>query len=407
MVDLLEPDPRVSALASKIGMLPEENRIRVLNHSPNQWIRMHDVQYRFVLVNLPGPHTLNLNRYYTDAFLKQISGMLEPDAVVVWALPPVANYLSPSGALTVATVFSTGALFFDHRIMLPGEHTYLLMSQSPLSEDIEHLLSKKDLDNLYVNPWYFDPFTFESRIRNIKETIPFTRAVNTLEKPEAFRHYINWWLDRFNFGSFAWILLVILMAGGLLLTSTRPGFSGMYIMGVAGSGMELTCLLALQIFTGFLYQLTGLMIALFMAGLAAGSLMVAPSGYVSARKSHLMHLLLISLLAFITGWIIHVAGSASSSPLIFPWILFVINFAAAFLVGSYFRAQALSLPSTGDPGGKLYGVDLLGAAMGSLLIPLVLIPAAGLVSTMIILACLGLISLVTETFHLSRIPAAT
>jgi predicted membrane-bound spermidine synthase len=74
-------------------------------------------------------------------------------------------------------------------------------------------------------------------------------------------------------------------------------------------------------------------------------------------------------------------------------VFFAAAFAAAFLVGSQF-ALAASLLRTGavSAASDLYGLDLLGSAIGAIAVSVVLIPLLGILEVCVVLGVLSLLA---------------
>jgi len=54
----------------------------------------HTDGYDLVMVNLPYPSTLQLNRYYTAEFFQMVQGILSDDAILVVRCPGILTYMS-------------------------------------------------------------------------------------------------------------------------------------------------------------------------------------------------------------------------------------------------------------------------------------------------------------------------
>jgi len=72
-LDLAEPDYQIFKMARKLGLINDPSPpIRHIRKNLNSWINNPDIQYDIILIMLPGPQNLSLNRFYTAEFFKQI-----------------------------------------------------------------------------------------------------------------------------------------------------------------------------------------------------------------------------------------------------------------------------------------------------------------------------------------------
>ncbi len=165
--------------------------------------------------------------------------------------------------------------------------------------------------------------------------------------------------------------------------------------GFFGMGLNLIFIFAYQSFYGLIFSHIALLATAFMAGLAIGAyLMTSFLGKIKkevrlfSRIEMTMagfSLLLMPLFMFINS------GQNYS----LAWLIFVFSFVAGVFAGLefplankiYFKKYSFSAA------GNLYASDLMGACLGSLLVPIVLIPMVGILETFILLAILKLFSM--------------
>ncbi|MBC7225116.1 MAG: hypothetical protein H5T59_12740, partial [Anaerolineae bacterium] len=81
-----------------------------------------EARYDLVLVNVPYPSTLLLNRFYSREMFLLADALLADDGVLAFALPGSLNYLSPGQQALHKMVQATLGAVFPHVRALPGEH---------------------------------------------------------------------------------------------------------------------------------------------------------------------------------------------------------------------------------------------------------------------------------------------
>jgi len=147
----------------------------------------------------------------------------------------------------------------------------------------------------------------------------------------------------------------------------------MYFAASSLAGFEIIMLLVLQLTIGNMYQLSGIIIASLMAGLAAGSgsdLRIIRD--MRVKVIALALLLFYIVVAFFLDPILSVSGMAPATVLIVAIVLI-----PSFLTGYLFRKLTIA-DNTGSLSASVYSSDLAGSALGFILISGVLIPIFGI-----------------------------
>ena len=190
-------------------------------------------------------------------------------------------------------------------------------------------------------------------------------AVNRDISPVLYFYHLQNWLSQFPgrlrlFGS-------VLLAGlGVYLWRLRPVSFVIFAGGFAGAALEIVLLFGVQIACGALYQQLGVVIAVFMAGLAAGAW--------QARRWPARRLTGLALgvagLSVIIPAVLHTAGNLP--------VLMMVTFGLAVLVGMEFPVAARAEGSSGAAtASRLYSADLVGACLGAGLAGTLFIPLLG------------------------------
>ncbi len=153
---------------------------------------------------------------------------------------------------------------------------------------------------------------------------------------------------------------------------------------------EVTLMTLYQNVSGYVYAQAGIIIALFMAGIATGSY-ISDSSNAESRfrlfknpiKALATILIMTAGLCLALTWLIRATDVLRSLPgvgLIFGLMIFI----AGILVGSAFVLFGECLPKwrKGRPGAWFYAADLLGACAGAVCTSTFLIPAFGMIRTL-------------------------
>jgi len=348
-----------------------------------------------VLINLPDPETIQLNRFYTIEFFGALKRVLTDSAVVSISLLPAAEYQGPEARSTSSVLYATLRRTFANVLVVPGARNHFLASDGALDVRIGRLIEQRKVATTYVNRYYLDDRMLERRSAEIMQSFDSTAPINTDFEPVSYYRQLAYWLSYFGVSPGVWILLA---AATILLLIWR--FSvvgvGMFVGGLVGVSLEIILLLVFQTLAGSLYSMTGIVITAFMAGLAAGSwfarrffpaagmrtfagiqlgvgavCVLLPGLFMALREADIQSggiQALFSLLAFLLA------------------VLFGMEFAVASSVRGGTVASAVS---------ELYGLDLAGSAFGALMISVYAIPLLGVTRVSILL---GLVSAAAAMF---------
>jgi spermidine synthase len=401
-VSYAEQDPLVLEMLAR---LPAPLTRHELTHHA---VRVHAVEGRLflkreraswdvVIVNLPAPGSLMLNRYYTVEFFGLVRSRLAAGGILALSLPGSEVMLSQELADLNGTVGAALRSAFRHVRVLPGTRNLLLASDG----------------EAFVSAW--EPDTLEGRL--------VRRAISTdlVSGP-----YIRYRMDQARFGSFAeriggagvpnrdalpratfaamrqfsrltspGVARVLEAADRLPASAWAGGLAGLALIllavqrwrrapvyrgyaavtaGFAGMVMSVALILAFQVVHGDVYQHIGVLTALFMLGAATGSIWAARR---SGGELLALEMAFLGLLAAAWGGVVSGAWVAAGTSPIYPLTV---------LVGAMTGAQySLVVACLGAGPGRIgfaaasvYLLDLAGAIAGAALAGIILIPTLGL-----------------------------
>ncbi len=388
-VDCIELNPKLIALGLKYKLLPEDSRVHIVYGDGKRFISNTETKYDAVIMAIPDPSSLQINRYYTTEFLAELKEQLKPEAVVLYGVSSTGNYVSETQANKLAVLINTLKQHFLTVEILPGEKDYLLASDSPLSLSISSLYSLRPIENIYVNSDYIDDASILSRSKLISQNLSKIQAVNTNNHPLPVFFDTMRFVSQFyakNKGVIYFPLFLLLLP----LFFMKPESTGMYTAGISGASIEILLIFSFQIIYGYVYSALGLIVAIFMGGLATGSLL----GYrLKTAKVHfpliqLCLMLFLIILPFLLKLFDHKAN-----PFVLWPVFVLITFIPSVLVG-YLYVVASSLHTT-DPAKSapvVYAADLLGSSLGIIATTILLVPLMGIRSSCYLLAALNLLA---------------
>lgn len=369
-----------------------DERVRVITEDARAFLRSATTIYDAVLLNMPEPSTVQLNRFYTAEFFESVKTRMSRDAVLSLGMLSATDYQSDDARRMNSTIAGTLRRFFRHVLIVPGQRTYMLASDSTLDIRIGRLVKQSGIATTFVNQYYLDDQDLERRSLLIDGTLDPGAPVNRDFTPVAYYRQMVHWLNYFR--SNIWI--VGLFAGALVALGIRhvnAVSAGLFSGGFAASCIEVLILIAFQTLCGYVYQMLGIIITVFMGGLAFGAIARKHLVRTVSFRSYSLTQLSIALYALVLAAIFLTVGR-NNVPLPLVLTVFpILTFLIAVLVGLEFSiAASLRDGETSAVASELYAIDLIGSALGALLVTTVLIPSVGLVGVCFIVAALTLLT---------------
>ena len=453
-VDYVELDPLVIELARTF--LPKNNalndpRVKVITRMDGRlFMKKGDTKYDVLIINLPEPHTAQLNRFYTMEFYIEAKNRLKDKGILSFCLQSNPNYISQEQAELYLTLKRTLEHVFENVEITPGETNFFLASaqKGMLSLDWQKLmkrLKERKIDASYLQEYYLFSELSEERIeffkKGLEQADTFPRqcigaGINRDFHPIAYYYNMILWstYSRWNLktlfkainpgvifkGAVFFYLLLLIPLCIKLIKRKIPGWGVLTCVATSGFAeinFQIVTLLSFQILYGYVYYKLGIVLTSYMAGLILGGWLITRRlnsttslrGATATRQSHrgTNHKLFIKTQVAISIY-----------PLILPFLFFVFSKAKgdfSFWLGSnifpflpiipgiiggfqFPLANSLYINSvrtkTGSSAGLTYGLDIFGACIGAILTSVFLIPVIGIPMTCLLVAGLNLTGLI-------------
>ena len=389
-VTCVELDPRMIEAGHRL--LPAnlaDPRLHLVATDGRRFVQRTAARFEVVILDLPDPTTFQLNRFFTAEFYASVKHILVPGGVLGFGLGRYENYVSPELAQLLSSAHRTARSAFAHVRMIPGGRVYFLASDGPLDLDIAARLERRGLAAQLVNRHYLTATLASDRLTDLDRAVAHPADLNTDFNPVLCYYGLRHWLSQFALPSrFLGAALAVALAAYLIRLPAVPRV--LFASGFAAAALEVVLLLVFQIFYGSLYQQVGLVVTVFMAGLALGAWQAAGRAVAGPAQRGLIRF------AFV------VAALAALLPLVLPRLaglgdvagqgaMLLITFVLAAMVGAQFPLAAAA--STGEVtpvAARLFSADLVGAALGALLVSAWLIPVVGLTTVCLLTAGLNL-----------------
>jgi spermidine synthase len=377
-------------------------RIRVVATDGRLFIKQTDRHFDVVIVDVPDPSTSQLNRFYTAEFFAEVKRVLSKDGVLSFTLGRYENYVSQQLAQMLASAHRTLRRSFANALAVPAGRVFFLASDGALHADIAARIEQARVPTLCVKRSYLDAMLTPDRMADIQRAVSQPAAVNEDFSPVLYYYHLRYWMSQFR-GSFGVLEAALILMLVLYLLRMRAVPLVIFVSGFAASALQVVLLLAFQILYGSLYQQLGVIVTMFMAGLAVGA-------FAAPRISLLRQKRALAWLAFaIAGFaallplalsLLNRMGGGVTSLLAVQFAIPALTFALAALVGMEFPiASHAQFDGGAATASRLYTADFVGAFLGALLPSTFLIPVLGVATVCLLTAGLNVIGGVAVLFR--------
>jgi len=417
------PDQEVAPL--------DDRRVTVHHVDGRYFVKNAPTGYDVVVLDLPGPRSAQLNRFYSLEFFQEVRQILRDDGILVFEISSSEAHPTPEQRLLLASLRKTARIAFPEVSLLPGDMCYFVLSAGrPPVTDASAILERLEeagIERTYIHgamlhsrlhPWRSAQLEKallekEEQVGTNRDFSPIGYLYDLGQWSAQFRGPFRNWVGKVIVANRWWayalpIALLVLLGTGKWLFGGKacyragapkpyevvvpiPGLGSIpcqdsrFAVGtaVAATGIseivfQVTVLVSFQVMYGYLFYRLGIMVAAFMAGLGVGSFCLWRRGKLAARAAWL--------------WFLRVHMVILLYPLVLPVLFrfpprsefFMFLPAIAGFLGGLEFPLAVRLWQRGDRGvgkaaGVLYALDLFGACVGAGIVGPFLMPLLGLV----------------------------
>jgi spermidine synthase len=433
-VDYAEIDPAMLKLAARWVTAADRRALadpRVTQHAVDGRILVKAAargarpRYDAIVLLLPDPSTALLNRYYTQEWYAEARRALNPGGVLAWEMSSSRHYLRPALRLLDTSILAAAGASFPGRALMTGDDTLAVVvggAGAELTDDPGETRRRMQARGI-VSPLFaaaiadrLDPYSRDYVIRELGNGVP--GAPNRDLFPTAYFNAQATWVGLYypdlEFASMGlakltpghlwrwgrWAGLGLLLLGAWRPVRRAYAPLAMAVSGLVGMVLTLCVVYAFQAFEGYVYHQVGVLMGMFMVGLAAGA-WVAPGGRRPGRGWGLMAAQLgMGALALCLPALLTVAGGLGDTRA--AWATSPVMALLMAVVGLAVGVQfPLALRALGAAAGSartaalVYAADLAGSAVGAATAGAVLIPVLGISATCTAcgVLCLGMAGL--------------
>lgn len=393
VVDYVELDPAVLEAGRRFA--PEsldDPRIRAHATDGRLLVRSGAGPYDVVIADVPDPSTSQLNRFYTREFFAEVKGRLAPDGVFSVSCGAYENYLSPELADLVAVTHRTLRERFERVLMLPAARIVFLASDGPLSAEVAQRIESHGVKTHFVRREYLEGTVTEERIAALRRAVRDDAPINRDFNPVLYFRHLRYWMSQFQV-RFGMLVAAFGALGAVCAVRARPVTLAVFSAGFAASALHVVLLLGFQVLFGCVYHRVGLIVTMFMAGLAIGAGMMNRRLDRWDRRGLAWLALLLAGYAAALPAVLSGLGRAAAAPALDVALQIAVLLLAlmpAVLVGMVFPlAGKAAFGGVSATAARLYTADYLGAALGAMAVSTLLIPLWGVTAVCMLAAALN------------------
>lgn len=371
--------------------IPPSVNLTIENKDAFRYLRNKKEHSDIVILLLPPPSTLSLNRFYTTDFYNEIKKLLTSGGVFMCSPGPGENYLNKEAVNLYSSVYNSLKEVFRYVKPVVGNKLYFIASDMELSVSFCKLAEEKGIKNIYVSSDFLADDIIEKRSNEVASLLDRDVRVNRTAFPVATLYVQNYDFSK-NPGEKIPTLVVIILIFASPVLSVRRRDILMYFSASALAGFEIIILFTIQITVGNMYQFTGIIIATLMAGLAAGA---------GSNQKFLNSLSLNTKAFFLLIYYVIIAFSydsltALNGAVIISLVIITSVLIPSFMTGHLFRVLTSPSNNRTSPG-MTYSADLAGSAMGFILVTGVTVPLLGIRVSIFFISLLILIGILFGT----------
>ncbi|MGD0754710.1 MAG: hypothetical protein ABR927_06570 [Bacteroidales bacterium] len=357
-------------------------KVIVVNRDAYRYISKSTESVDVIILLVPPPSTLLLNRYYTTEFFAAVKRRLNPDGIFMCSPGPGDDYYNKESLNLYSSIYNSLAANFKNVKPVAGNKLYFIASDKPISLSFCQLVDKRHIKNIYVSSDFLEDDLITAKSDKINALIDRGIKQNRSSFPVACLHSQSYQFSK-NLGEKIPAIVLMFIIFALPVTTIKRRNLLMYFSASALAGFEIIILLSLQIMIGNMYQLTGLIIAGLMTGLAVGSgINFRLLNTISLRNKVILLILFYIIFGTIYNYMLEL-----KSGLLAIVVIILSGFLPAFFTGHIFREL------TGKTEGMeispaIYSADLAGSAFGFIFVSGFAVPVFGIQASVFLLAAL-------------------
>jgi len=435
-IDYTELDPLIIGMLEKYASRLtqkelNDRRVNIINLDGRFFVMNTTNKYDVALIGLSKPADLSINRLFTLEFFLLIKKRLHRDGILAFYLPGSLTYLSNQIRDINGCILNGLKSTFSYVRIIPGDYNIFLASDSEYVMDVSPDLITQKIKQYNIKtdilvPAYLDYRLDEKRLEWFIQSLKgATRKINRDFSPFAVFETLILWNKQFspgflpiletmgnlNLKVIAMSILLITFILFLLfyykrnLTKLALAYS-IATTGFFGMLINLVLIFGFQVVYGYLYHKIGLLMSIFMTGIALGSILMTRK--LDKVKNSLNLFIQLEVTIILFSYLLALAITRLTAYAHFSSLIFTaLFFTSGVLLGLEFplvsKMYLQKESGVGRVAGLLYFSDLLGGCVAAILGAVVFLPVLGLFNTCMVIIFVKLSSLLLLGFFAKRL----
>jgi spermidine synthase len=239
--------------------------------------------------------------------------------------------------------------------------------------DIPAVLKRKGIATTYISGYFYGNLT-PARIDALNKSMDPSIPRNIDDKPYLMRLMFSQWFEKFQTSPTFFFIAFAALAAVYLYRSNREEFV-LFSTGVTVMGSEILVVFAFQIYFGYIYSQIGIIITLFLAGLLPGAWL---GNRLRGWEKRILILSELILIALPVLFILALDTFAERLP---EFFYLAYGFGVSLVCGFQFPVALHLRGNDNTAATRSFSADLMGAACGTLMTSVILLPYAGILWT--------------------------
>lgn len=402
-ITYVELDPLLYTMGAQ--HIPMNNdygeKVQIVFGDARFYIKNTRTAYDVVIVNLPDPVNAQLNRFYTREFFFESRAIVREGGIFSLRITAPADIIGTLYGELLHTVKKSLHQTYDNVLMLPASQmTYLASDHAIDAQTIRaHLrqcIETRNLDLQYVNTYFFDYELTPEKIEYVRHRVEDSKGtVNTDLNPVCYYYATILWGGVISesmrnvfvrlFHINPWLFFIPLILVFPFYRRRSIVYVSVIAVGASEISAEVLLIVLFQIFYGYLYGWIGAIIASYMFGLAIGVFLYVKTplfkGHPVTVLSNVEFVMALYFIIMLAIAIVPVPGANVLIP--------VLIFFGGVIGGLHFPLSVAIVSQ--EKAGIIYGVDLIGSALGALITAILLIPIIGIQFTLLLFVALNVL----------------
>ncbi len=414
-LDCLDINPVLSALSRGRVKLKEKEKVNFIVDDPRLYLSETEKKYDCIIMNMPAPSNIALNRYFSLEFFKLIGEHLTGRGIFSFRIPSRADILSPRIAQFNSCIINTLDLAFGNWLLIPSDSMIIIAS---LNKNISpgDLIKNFQAHNILTDYFTIHHLKYsldEERMNYLKSKLEKGVDINSDFNPQGFLYYSLIEQAKFyprllinipkvrNLIAIIFVILALFISGFGASSKKVLLLPNASIVGFSSIGLSAVIFVLFQLYSGALFWKLGILTGIFMAGLSVGAFLInlnLEKIFKIKRPLPVFYFLwFLFLIFFVAG--IRFLGQHPYAEFIF----YGYSFISGVLTGSLYPILSkLMLANQANPknlAASIYTADLAGAALGTFIFSIFFIPFLGVQLSLLMIIFLIFVWGLKECFN--------